>query len=45
MTTDLPVITRVITAVGDNQMLQGLVREAGATQELECMGLCSSSEL
>ena len=33
MTMALPVIMRASTAVGDNQMLQGLVREAAATWE------------
>ena len=43
MTTDLPVVTRANTAVGDNWMLQELVWEAVATQEPECVGLCHSS--
>ena len=43
MPTALPVIMRANTAVGDNQMLQGLLWEAVATWEPESMDLCSSS--
>ena len=43
MTTGLLVIIKASTAVGDNQMLQWLVSEAGTTWEPESIGLCSNS--
>ena len=43
MTTDLPVVTKANTVVGDNRMLQELVWEAVDTQEPECVDLCHSS--
>ena len=43
MTTDLTVVMSANTAVGENRMLQELVREVVTTQEPECVGLCHSS--